>query len=75
MAPNMTPEQFRMSRKELRLTQSMLADRMGVTKHTIINIETGKSPLRAVYIEALTSIAGKVAAEMAVRAQSLQAAE
>jgi DNA-binding transcriptional regulator YiaG len=37
----MSPDQFRLARQSIRQTQQQLADRLGVSRRTVINWETG----------------------------------
>lgn len=49
-------ENMKKLRESVGMSQEQLADRFGVTKVTISNLESGKSPLRIKHIEQLASI-------------------
>jgi len=55
----MTPEAFKASRKELKLTQKQLAESLGMTLNMIQKLEKGDSPIRKVHEYAFRWVALK----------------
>ena len=53
----MTPSVFRESRKLIGLSQTALADRLGLSLRQVRNLETGDSPIKGVHELALRWIA------------------
>ena len=53
----MTPAVFKESRKRIGLTQSALADRLGVTLRQVQNLESGHSPIKGLHELSLRWIA------------------
>jgi DNA-binding XRE family transcriptional regulator len=53
----MTPEQYRIARKHLGLTQGRLADILGVTRKTVNSREAGSAPITAESAIAINALA------------------
>jgi DNA-binding XRE family transcriptional regulator len=53
----MTPEQYRIARKHLGLTQAGLADILGVTRKTVNSREAGADPITAESAIAINALA------------------
>ena len=64
----MSPDEFRAARKRLRLTQRELAERLGISRETVIRIEGGTCS-GAAYAARLPDVAAMVAAEIANKFQ------
>lgn len=70
----MTPSEFRHIRRDvLRLTQAELAEILGISKFTVINIERADT-VKPVYALAILGTIGKVASDMTEQARSIRAA-
>ena len=54
------------------LTQQQLADKMGVSRSTVVNIENGKMPMRPVYLFAFCHVVGLTEDEIFLPTESTE---
>jgi transcriptional regulator with XRE-family HTH domain len=71
MFSDVTPQEFKQKRESLKLSQQELADKLGVTKNIVYNIEKGKQRLKEHIAEKLSRLAPPANASDAVISDEL----